>query len=102
MAEETSGFDEYEIQMIALERKFDELFNFVQLMVRWDLETEDWRKEDNKNTNDEVPEGHPHDNIVPPLRLPTPPRPPTPPKPEEKDSQISSKIDSLEEKIRLM
>jgi hypothetical protein len=32
----------------------------------------------------------------------TPPRPPTPPKPEGKDSQLDSKIDSLEEKIRLI
>jgi hypothetical protein len=46
-----------------------------------------------------VPEGHPLTNTGPP---PTPPRPPMPPKPEEKDSQIGNKIDSLEEKIRLM
>uniref|UniRef100_A0A2N9I6E0 Retrotransposon gag domain-containing protein n=1 Tax=Fagus sylvatica TaxID=28930 RepID=A0A2N9I6E0_FAGSY len=58
------------------------------------------RKEDNKNTNDEVPEGHPHANTTP--SPPTPPRPPMPPKSEGKDSQIDSKIDSLEEKIRLM
>uniref|UniRef100_A0A2N9IHR3 Uncharacterized protein n=1 Tax=Fagus sylvatica TaxID=28930 RepID=A0A2N9IHR3_FAGSY len=30
------------------------------------------------------------------------PRPPTPPKPEGRDSQLDSKIDGLEEKIRLM
>uniref|UniRef100_A0A2N9IPG5 Uncharacterized protein n=1 Tax=Fagus sylvatica TaxID=28930 RepID=A0A2N9IPG5_FAGSY len=40
-------------------------------------------------------EGHSNTNA-------TPPRPPTPPKPEGKDSQLDSKIDSLEEKIRLI
>uniref|UniRef100_A0A2N9HIE5 Uncharacterized protein n=1 Tax=Fagus sylvatica TaxID=28930 RepID=A0A2N9HIE5_FAGSY len=39
--------------------------------------------------------GHSNTNV-------TPPRPPTPPKPEGKDSQLDSKIDSLEEKIRLI
>uniref|UniRef100_A0A2N9GFK0 Retrotransposon gag domain-containing protein n=1 Tax=Fagus sylvatica TaxID=28930 RepID=A0A2N9GFK0_FAGSY len=53
------------------------------------------RKEDDKDTNSEEPEGHSNTNT-------TPPRPPTPPKPEGKDSQLDSKIDSLEEKIRLM
>ena len=100
MARETSGPSEQEIRMVALEQKFDELLNFVQLMVRRNLDNEDQRKEDNKNTDDEVPEGHPHSNTAPPP--PTPPRPPTPAKPEGKDSQIESKIDSLEEKIRLM
>uniref|UniRef100_A0A2N9FAG0 Retrotransposon gag domain-containing protein n=1 Tax=Fagus sylvatica TaxID=28930 RepID=A0A2N9FAG0_FAGSY len=60
----------------------------------------DPKKEDNKNTNDEESEGHSHANTTPPP--PTPPRPPTPPNLEGKDSQIDSKIDSLEEKIRLM
>uniref|UniRef100_A0A2N9G2N0 Retrotransposon gag domain-containing protein n=1 Tax=Fagus sylvatica TaxID=28930 RepID=A0A2N9G2N0_FAGSY len=36
------------------------------------------------------------------IPTPTPPRPPTPPKPEGKDSKLGSKIDNLEEKIRLM
>ena len=102
MAEETSDPGEHEVQMIVLEQKFDELLNFVHLMVKRDLEMEDQRKEVNKNTNDEVPERHPHTNTIPPLRPPTPPRLPMPPKPEERDSQIGSKIDSLEEKIRLM
>ena len=99
MVEETSESDEHEVRMIALERKFDKLLNFVHLMVRQDTKNENRRRDDNKDTNDEVPKGHPHANTGPP---PIPPRPPTPPKPEEKDSQISSKIDSLKEKIRLM
>jgi hypothetical protein len=82
MAGETSGSDDQELQMVTLEQKFDELLNFVHLMVKRDSEMEDQRKEDNKN--DEIPKGHPHANITPPP--PTPPRPPTPPKPEGKDS----------------
>uniref|UniRef100_A0A2N9H455 Retrotransposon gag domain-containing protein n=1 Tax=Fagus sylvatica TaxID=28930 RepID=A0A2N9H455_FAGSY len=52
-------------------------------------------KEDDKDTSEAEPEGHSNTNA-------TPPRPPTPPKPEGKDSQLDSKIDSLEEKIRLI
>jgi hypothetical protein len=80
MVGETSEPGEHEVQMIALERKFYKLLNFVYLMVKRDLEMEDRRKGDGKNTNDEVPEGHCHTNTV------LPPRPPMPPKPEEKDS----------------
>uniref|UniRef100_A0A2N9HSQ0 Retrotransposon gag domain-containing protein n=1 Tax=Fagus sylvatica TaxID=28930 RepID=A0A2N9HSQ0_FAGSY len=53
------------------------------------------RKDDDKDTSEAEPEGHSNTNA-------TPPRPPTPPKPEGKDSQLDSKIDSLEEKIRLI
>uniref|UniRef100_A0A2N9EWA5 Integrase catalytic domain-containing protein n=1 Tax=Fagus sylvatica TaxID=28930 RepID=A0A2N9EWA5_FAGSY len=56
---------------------------------------ENQRKEDDKDTSEAEPEGHSNTNA-------TPPRPPTPPKPEGKDSQLDSKIDSLEEKIRLI
>ncbi len=59
MAEETSDPGEHEVRMIVLERKFDELLNFVHLMVKRNSEMEDQRKEDNKNINDEVPERHP-------------------------------------------
>ena len=102
MARETSGPrpSKQEIRMVAFERKFNELLSFVQLIARWNLDDEDPKKEDNKNTNDEELEGHSHTNTTPPP--PTPPRPPTPPKLEGKDSQIDSKIDSLEEKIKLM
>ena len=64
MAGETSGPSEQEIRMVTLERKFDELLNFVQLMVRRNLDDEDQRKEDNKNTNDKEPKGHPHANTT--------------------------------------
>uniref|UniRef100_A0A2N9HPB0 Integrase catalytic domain-containing protein n=1 Tax=Fagus sylvatica TaxID=28930 RepID=A0A2N9HPB0_FAGSY len=81
--------------MVALERKFDELLSFVQLIAKRNTEDENQRKEDDKDTNEREPEGHSNTNV-------TPPRPPTPPKPEGKDSQLDSKIDSLEEKIRLI
>uniref|UniRef100_A0A2N9HNL9 RNase H type-1 domain-containing protein n=1 Tax=Fagus sylvatica TaxID=28930 RepID=A0A2N9HNL9_FAGSY len=97
MAGETSGPgpSEQEIRMVALERKFDELLSFVQLIAKRNTEDENQRKEDDKDTSEAEPEGHSNTNA-------TPPRPPTPPKPEGKDSQLDSKIDSLEEKIRLI
>ena len=102
MAGETSGLgpSEQEVRMVALERKFDELLSFVQLIVRRNPDGENQRKEANKYTNDEEPEGHSDANTTPPP--PTPPRLLMPLKPKGKDSQIDSKIDSLEEKIRLM
>ena len=96
MARETIGPSEYEIQIVALEQKFDDLLTFVCLMVKRDTESENRKKDGDRNTNNEKLEGHPHTNTSPP------PRPPIPPKPEERDSQLDSKIDSLEEKIRLM
>uniref|UniRef100_A0A2N9GC76 Integrase catalytic domain-containing protein n=1 Tax=Fagus sylvatica TaxID=28930 RepID=A0A2N9GC76_FAGSY len=78
-----------------LSEKFDELLSFVQLIAKRNTEDENQRKEDDKDTSEAEPEGHSNTNA-------TPPRPPTPPKPEGKDSQLDSKIDSLEEKIRLI
>uniref|UniRef100_A0A2N9EGY2 RNase H type-1 domain-containing protein n=1 Tax=Fagus sylvatica TaxID=28930 RepID=A0A2N9EGY2_FAGSY len=96
MAGETSrpGPSEQEIRMVAFERKFDELLSFVQLIAKRNPDDENQRKEDDRDTNNEEPEGHSNTNTTPP--------PPTPPKPEGKDSQLDSKIDSLEEKIRLI
>jgi hypothetical protein len=86
MAEETSEPNEHEVRMIVFERKFDELLNFVHLMVKRDSKMEDRRKGDGKNTNDEVLEGHPHTNAGPSPRPPTPLRLSMPPKPEDKDT----------------
>uniref|UniRef100_A0A2N9ITG6 Integrase catalytic domain-containing protein n=1 Tax=Fagus sylvatica TaxID=28930 RepID=A0A2N9ITG6_FAGSY len=80
--------------MVALERKFDELLSFVQLIAKRNPDDENQRKEDDKDTSEGEPEGHSNTNATPP--------PPTLPKPEGKDSQLDSKIDSLEEKIKLM
>uniref|UniRef100_A0A2N9F7Y5 Uncharacterized protein n=1 Tax=Fagus sylvatica TaxID=28930 RepID=A0A2N9F7Y5_FAGSY len=80
MAGETSGPgpSEQEIRMVALERKFDELLSFVQLIAKRNTEDENQRKEDDKDTNEGEPEGtFQHQRL-------TPPRPPTPPKPEGK------------------
>uniref|UniRef100_A0A2N9GT02 Retrotransposon gag domain-containing protein n=1 Tax=Fagus sylvatica TaxID=28930 RepID=A0A2N9GT02_FAGSY len=75
MAGETSGPgpSEQEIRMVALERKFDELLSFVQLIAKRNTEDENQRKEDDKDTSEAEPEGHSNTNA-------TPPRPPTPPK----------------------
>ena len=81
--------------MVTLELKFDELLSFVQLIAKRNPDGENQRKEDDRDTNSKEPEGHSNTNT-------TPPRPSTPPKPEGKDSQLDSKIDNLEEKIRLI
>ena len=97
MAGETSGPgpSEQEIRMVALERKFDELLSFVQLIAKRNPDDENQRREEDRDANNEgEPEGHSNTNATPP--------PPTPPKPVGKDSQLDSKIDSLEEKIRLI
>ena len=97
MAGETSGLrpSEQEIRMVTLERKFDELLSFVQLIAKQNPDNDNRRREEDRDANNEgEPEGHSNANATPP--------PPTPPKLEGKDSQLDSKIDSLEEKIRLM
>uniref|UniRef100_A0A2N9GWU2 Reverse transcriptase domain-containing protein n=1 Tax=Fagus sylvatica TaxID=28930 RepID=A0A2N9GWU2_FAGSY len=83
MAGETSGPgpSEQEIRMVALERKFDELLSFVQLIAKRNPDDENQRKEDDRDANNEEPEGHSNTNATPP--------PPTPPKPEGKDSHMS-------------
>uniref|UniRef100_A0A2N9FJW1 Uncharacterized protein n=1 Tax=Fagus sylvatica TaxID=28930 RepID=A0A2N9FJW1_FAGSY len=82
MAGETSehGPSDQEVRMVAFKRKFDELLNFVQLMARRNLDGENQRKEDDRNANNEEPEGHSNTNTTPP--------PQTPPKPEEKTPNI--------------
>uniref|UniRef100_A0A2N9H0J4 Integrase catalytic domain-containing protein n=1 Tax=Fagus sylvatica TaxID=28930 RepID=A0A2N9H0J4_FAGSY len=59
MAGETSGPgpSEQEIRMVALERKFDELLSFVQLIAKRNTEDENQRKEDDKDTGEAEPEG---------------------------------------------
>ncbi len=64
MAREIIGPSEYEIQMVDLEQKFDNLLTFVRLMVKRDTENENRKKDGDKNTNNEKPEGHPYTNRV--------------------------------------
>uniref|UniRef100_A0A2N9GEF8 Reverse transcriptase domain-containing protein n=1 Tax=Fagus sylvatica TaxID=28930 RepID=A0A2N9GEF8_FAGSY len=54
MAGETSGPgpSEQEIRMVALERKFDELLSFVQLIAKRNTDDENQRKEDDKDTSE--------------------------------------------------
>uniref|UniRef100_A0A2N9FT65 Uncharacterized protein n=1 Tax=Fagus sylvatica TaxID=28930 RepID=A0A2N9FT65_FAGSY len=98
MAGETSGPgpSEQEIRMVALERKFDELLSFVQLIAKRNTEDENQRKEDDKDTN----EGRTGRDIPTPTPLHQGRRRHQSQK--GKDSQLDSKIDSLEEKIRLI
>jgi hypothetical protein len=89
MAGETSGPGptEQEIRMIALERKFDELLSFVQLIAKRNPDGENQRKKDDKDTNSEELERHSNTNA-------TPPRPPVQPsKPEERDFQLDVKVE---------
>jgi hypothetical protein len=87
MAGETSGPgpSEQEIRMVALERKFDELLSFVQLISKRNTDDENQRKEDDKDTSEAEPEGHSNTNA-------TPPRPPTPPKPEGKTHNWTARL----------
>uniref|UniRef100_A0A2N9EG40 Reverse transcriptase domain-containing protein n=1 Tax=Fagus sylvatica TaxID=28930 RepID=A0A2N9EG40_FAGSY len=57
--EKTSGPgpSEQEIRMVALERKFDELLSFVQLIAKRNTDDENQRKEDDKDTSEGEPEG---------------------------------------------
>ena len=96
MVGETNGLNEHKVWMATSEHKLDNLLAFVHMMVKRDAEMGNQKRKDGKSTNDEVSEGRPHINMDPL------PRPPTPPKPEGRDSQLDSKIDGLEEKIRLM
>jgi hypothetical protein len=61
MAGETSGPgpSEQEIRMVALERKFDELLSFVQLIAKRNPDDENQRKEDDKDTSEENRKGIP-------------------------------------------
>uniref|UniRef100_A0A2N9IAM5 Integrase catalytic domain-containing protein n=1 Tax=Fagus sylvatica TaxID=28930 RepID=A0A2N9IAM5_FAGSY len=98
MAGETSGPgpSEQEIRMVALERKFDELLSFVQLIAKRNTDDENQRKEDDKDTSEAEPEGHSNTNA-------TPPRPPTPPKARRgKTPNWTARLIALEEKIRLI
>uniref|UniRef100_A0A2N9FPW3 Integrase catalytic domain-containing protein n=1 Tax=Fagus sylvatica TaxID=28930 RepID=A0A2N9FPW3_FAGSY len=108
MAGETSGPgpSEQEIRMVALERKFDELLSFVQLIAKRNTEDENQRKEDDKipmkeNRRDieAEPEGTPFQQGR--QRHSTKAADATEAR-GERTPKLDSKIDSLEEKIRLI
>ena len=96
MVGETRGPNEQEVRMAALKHKFDDLLAFIYMMVKRDEEMGNQKRKDGKSTNGEVSKGRPH------INMDLLPRPPTPPKPKGRDSYLNSKIDGLEEKIRLM
>uniref|UniRef100_A0A2N9HJZ6 Uncharacterized protein n=1 Tax=Fagus sylvatica TaxID=28930 RepID=A0A2N9HJZ6_FAGSY len=93
MAGETSGPgpSEQEIRMVALERKFDELLSFVQLIAKRNTEDENQRKEDDKDTSEAEPEGtFQHQRHSTKAADATEAR-------GERTPKLDSKIDSLEE-----
>lgn len=94
MAREMSGPSTQDICMASLEEKFKDLLNFVHLMVKRDVDNEKRTEDINKDASEENPREHSHTNSGP---LPVQPL-----KPEERDSQLDSKLEGLEEKIRLM
>ena len=96
MVGETNGLNEHKVRMATSEHKLDNLLAFVHMMVKRDAKIGNQKRKYGKSTNDEVSEGRPH------INMDLLPRPPTPPNPEGRDSQLDSKIDGLEEKIRLM
>jgi hypothetical protein len=85
MAGETSGPSAHDIRMASFEEKFNDLLNFVRLLVKRDTENEKQAEDINKDTSEDNPGGHSHTNSSPPLEQPS--------KPEERDFQLDVKVE---------
>ena len=85
MAGETSGPSALDIRIASFEEKFNDLLNFVRLLVKRDTKNEKQAEDINKDTSEDNLGGHFHTNFGPP--------PVQPLKPEEKDFQLGIKID---------
>ena len=83
MTGETSGPSAQDIRMASFKEKFNDLLNFIRLLVKRDMENEKQAEDINKDTEDN-PGGHSHTNSGPP--------PVQPLKPEEKDFQLDAKV----------
>jgi hypothetical protein len=77
MARETSGPSAQDICMASFEEKFNDLLNFIRLLVKRDTKNEKQAEDINKDTFEDNPGGHSHTNSGPPLVQPL--------KPEERD-----------------
>ena len=66
MAEETSGPSAQDIRMASFKKKFNDLLNFVCLLVKRDTENEKQAEDINKDTSEDNPRGHSHTNSGPP------------------------------------
>ena len=53
MAGETSGPSAQDIRMVSFEEKFNNLLNFVRLLVKHDMENERQAEDINKNTSED-------------------------------------------------
>uniref|UniRef100_A0A2N9G1D5 Retrotransposon gag domain-containing protein n=1 Tax=Fagus sylvatica TaxID=28930 RepID=A0A2N9G1D5_FAGSY len=85
MTGETSGPSAQDIRMASFEEKFNDLLNFVRLLVKRDTESEKQVEDINKDTSEDNTGGHSHTNLGPP--------PVQPSKPEERDFQLDAKVE---------
>uniref|UniRef100_A0A2N9HWH0 Retrotransposon gag domain-containing protein n=1 Tax=Fagus sylvatica TaxID=28930 RepID=A0A2N9HWH0_FAGSY len=83
MTGETSGPSAQDIRMASFEEKFNDLLNFVRLLVKRDTESEKQVEDINKDTSEDNTGGHSHTNLGPPLVQPS--------KPKEGDFQLDVK-----------
>uniref|UniRef100_A0A2N9I5M1 Retrotransposon gag domain-containing protein n=1 Tax=Fagus sylvatica TaxID=28930 RepID=A0A2N9I5M1_FAGSY len=80
MTGETSGPSAQDIRMASFEEKFNDLLNFVRLLVKRDTESEKQVEDIDKGTSEDNTGGHSHTNLGPP--------PVQPSKPKEGDFQL--------------
>ena len=85
MVGETSRPSVQDICMTTFEEKFNDLLNFVCLLVKRDTKNEKKAEDINKDTSEDNLGGHSHTNSGPPLVQPL--------KPEEKDFQLDINIE---------
>uniref|UniRef100_A0A2N9I4C3 Retrotransposon gag domain-containing protein n=1 Tax=Fagus sylvatica TaxID=28930 RepID=A0A2N9I4C3_FAGSY len=69
MTGETSGPSAQDIRMASFEEKFNDLLNFVRLLVKRDTESEKQVEDINKDTSEDNTGGHSHTNLGPPPAL---------------------------------
>ena len=80
--------------MASFEEKFNNLLNFVRLLVKRDTENEKQVEDINKDTSKKNPRGHSHTNSGPPLVQPL--------KPKERDFQLDIKIKKAMRSTRMV
>jgi hypothetical protein len=85
MMGETSGPSAQDIRMASFEEKFNDLLNFVRLLVKRDTESEKQVEDIDKGTSKDNTGGHSDTNLGPP--------PVQPSKPEERDFQLDAKVE---------
>jgi hypothetical protein len=94
MTGETSGPSAQDIRMASFEEKFNDLLNFVRLLVKRDTENEKQAGDINQDTFEDNTGGHSHTNLGPP--------PVQPSKPEERDFQLDTKVEKTMRSTKMM